>query len=223
MLDAWADPYLMRPPGRLLKAGDECAAELGSYQAGELTRPHRVVLVVIDLPGPKMGMRKLFPRHLFVVKNWRSAQRSGWDLVDHYRKRGTFEDRLGPFIAAFGNGLSAGSFAANEASLLPKLLAFNLAGMLRAELEDALGCGWDLRRVQQTVLKAGTRVVEHGRRVFVDLARAAGVLWERLLNRMQRWWSPRNIHAKRFRGRPPHPRHCVPPPRHADLSLVLRQ
>ena len=41
------------------------------------------------------------------------------------------------------------------------VLAFNLAGMLRAELEDESGSGWDLRRLQQTVLKAGARVAGH--------------------------------------------------------------
>jgi len=218
VLEAQAQPYLKRPPGRPLKEGDEFAVELGSYQAGEWTRPYRVVLVVIDLPDPKTGLRELFPHYFFLVTNWDSARRSAWDLVEHYRRRGTFEDRLGEFNAALGNGLSAGSFEANEASLLLKLLAFNLAGMLRGELEDASGCGWDLKRVQQTVLKAGARVVEHGRRVFVDVARAAGVLWDRLLDRVRRWWRDETWGRAR-----PRPRRWVPPPRHAHLCLVLRE
>jgi len=93
--------------------------------------------------------------------------------VEHYRKRGTFEDRYGEFNAVIGPGLPAGSFEANETALLLKLLAFNLAGMIRGELEDASGNGWDLRRVQQTVLKAGARMTEHSRRIFVDVAKAA--------------------------------------------------
>ena len=218
VLDAWAAPYLTRPAGRPLKEGDEFAVELGDYQAASWTRPYRVVLVVIDLPDPKTGLRELFPHYFFLVTNWQVEQRDGWALVEHYRKRGTFEDRLGEFNGAIGNGLSAGSFAANEASLLLKLLAFNLAGMLRGELEDASGCGWDLKRAQQTVLKAGARVVEHSRRVFVDVARAAGVLWDRLLDRMQRWWR-----ADAWGRRRPRPRRWVPPPRHAHLSLVLRE
>lgn len=218
VLDARAEPYLKRLPGRPLKEGDAFAVELGLYQAGEWTRPYRVVLVVIDLPDPQTGLRELFPHYFFLVTNWRVEQRSGWELVEHYRRRGTFEDRLGEFNGAIGNGLSAGSFEANEASLLLKLLAFNLAGMLRGELEDASGCGWDLKRVQQTVLKAGARVVEHGRRVFVDVARAAGVLWDRLLDRIQRWWR-----ADAWGRRGPRPRRWVPPPRHAHLSLVLRE
>jgi hypothetical protein len=229
VLDALAQPYLKRPPGRPLQEGDELAVELGSYQAGQWTRPYRVVLVVIDLPDPKSGLRELFPHYFFLVTNWSVAQRDGWALVEHYRRRGTFEDRLGEFNSAIGNGLSAGSFEANEASLLLKLLAFNLTGMLRGELEDASGCGWDLKRVQQTVLKAGARLVQHARRVLVDVARAAGVLWDRLLARLQRWWRP-SFSAAGPRGAPrtwgrspPRPRRWVPPPRHAHLNLVLRE
>jgi len=66
---------------------------------------------------------------------------------------------LGEFNGCVGNGLSAGAFEANETALLLKLLAFNLPGVVRGELEDASGNGWDLKRVQQTVLKTGARVV----------------------------------------------------------------
>ena len=104
------------------------------------------------------------------------------------------------------------------AALLLKLLAFNLAGILRGELEDASGCGWDLKRVQQTVLKAGARVVQHARRLIVDVARAAGVLWDRLLDRVRRWWCD-----ERWGRAAPRPQRWVPPPRHAHLFLVLRE
>jgi len=217
-LDKLAQPHLPRDPGRPTKDGDEFAIELGTYQCASWTRPYRLVLVVIDLPDPKTGLRDLFPHYFFLVTNWGLEQRSGWRLVEHYRNRGTFEDRLGEFNAVIGGGLSGESFTANEASLLLKLLAFNLAGMIRGELEDANYRGWDLRRVQQTVLKAGARIVQHGRRIFVDVAQAAGVLWRRLLERVQRWWRDEAW------GRvTPRPRPWVPPPSHAHLCLVLRQ
>ena len=127
-------------------------------------------------------------------------------------------DRLGGFMSAICAGLSAASFAANEASLLLKLLAFNLAGMLRGELEAASGCGWDLKRVQQTVLKAGARVVQHARRLIVDVARAAGGLWDGRLDRLRRWWRD-----ERWGRAGPRPRPWVPLPGHAHLSLVLRE
>lgn len=218
VLQKLAEPYLSRPPGRPMKDGDEFAVDLGSYRAESWTRAYRLVLVVVDLPDRKTGLRQLFPHYFFLITNWPPKRRGAWELLEHYRRRGTFEDRLGEFNGAIGNGLSAASFEANEASLLLKLLAFNLAGMIRGELEDSSGTGWDLKRVQQTVLKAGAHVTEHGRRLVVDVARAAGVLWARVLNRVSRWWRD-----ARWGRRCPRPRPWVPPPSHAHLSLVLRE
>ena len=217
-LEALAAPYLRRDPGRPTKEGDEFALDLGDYRAGSWTRPYRLVLVVVDLPDPKTGLRALFPHSFFLVTNWDRDQRTPWALVEHYRQRGTFEDRFGEFNAAIGGGLPAGSFEANEASLLLKLLAFNLAGMVRGELEDASGNGWDLKRVQQTVLRAGARVVQHGGRLIVDVAQAVGALWARFLARVQRWWRDPAWGCPGPRCRP-----WMAPPAHAHLSLVLRE
>ena len=218
VLDKLAEPYLNRSPGRPTKDGDEFAIDLGDYQAAGWTRPYRLVLVVVDLPDAKTGLRQLFPHYFFLITNWSRQQRGAWDLVAHYRRRGTFEDRLGEFNATIGNGLSAGSFAANEAALLLKLLAFNLAGMIRGELEWDTGNGWDLKRVQQTVLKAGARVTEHAQRVWVDVAKAAGRLWDRVIGRMKRWWRDESWGRAK-----PRPRPWVPPPAHAHQELVLRE
>ena len=223
-LDKLAEPYLSRQPGRPTKDGDEFAIDLGDYRAASWTRPYRLVLVITDLPDPKTGLRQLFPHYFFLLTNWSAERRSAWGLVEHYRKRGTFEDRYGEFNAVIGPGLPAGSFEANETALLLKLLAFNLTGMVRGELEDASGSGWDLRRVQQTVLKAGARMSEHSQRIFVDVAKAAGVLWGRLLERVRHWWRDetwgRDSHG-RARGR--RRRAWMPPPSHAHLCLVLRE
>jgi hypothetical protein len=218
VLDELARPYLKRRPGRPNSEGDEFAIELGQYQAESWTRPYRVVLVVVDLPDPQTGLRDLFPRWFFLVTNWPREQRGAWDLVTHYRERGTFEDRFGEFNACLGNGLSQKVFAANETSLLLKLLAFNLAGMLRGEMEDVSPNGWDLKRLQQTVLKAGARVVKHGGQLMVDVARAAGVLWDKLLKRMRRWWHDASWGCAR-----PRPRRWIAPPSHAHFWLVLRE
>jgi hypothetical protein len=160
----------------------------------------------------------------FLITNWPADRMSVWELLAHYRKRGTFEDRLGEFNACVGHGLSAGAFAANEADLLLKLPAFNLAGMIRGELEDATGNGWDLKRVQRTVLKTGAKVVKHSGRLLVDISRAAGTLWGYVLDRVARWWRDaawgRDLTGRR---RGPRPRRWVPPPSHAHLSLVLRE
>jgi hypothetical protein len=223
-LDRLAEPYLSRPPGRPTKEGDEFAIELGTYQAENWTRPYRLVLVVIDLPDPKTGLRQLFPHYFFLITNWPAERKGAWALLEHYRRRGTFEDRLGEFNACVGNGLSAAAFEANETALLLKLLAFNLAGVIRGELEDASPNGWDLKRVQRTVLKTGAKVARHSGRLLVDISRAAGVLWGRVLGRVARWWRDgrwgRDA-AGRHRG--PRPRRWVPPPSHAHLCLVLRE
>jgi hypothetical protein len=223
-LDRLAEPYLGRQPGRPTKEGDEFAVELGTYQAESWSRQYRLVLVIIDLPDPRTGLRELFPHYFFLITNWPTERMGAWALLAHYRKRGTFEDRLGEFNACVGNGLSAAAFEANEAGLLLKLLAFNLAGIVRGELEDASGNGWDLKRVQQTVLKTGAKVARHSGRLLVDISRAAGVLWGRVLARVARWWrdvSWGRDRAGRRRGPRPHP--WVPPPSHAHLSLVLRE
>ena len=224
VLDRLAQPHVSRSPGRPAKDGDEFVIELGTYQAKSWTRPYRLVLVVVDLPDPKTGLRQLFPHYFFLVTNWTVQQRGGWNLLGHYRDRGTFEDRLSEFNACVGHSLPADSFEANEATLLLKLLALNLAGMIRGELEDDSPTGWDLRRVQQTVLKVGARIVEHGERLIVDIAQAAGVLWGRLLQRIGRWWHDESWgRDETGRRRGPRPRPWVPPPSHAHLHLVLRQ
>jgi hypothetical protein len=231
-LDKRVEPLLYRPPGRPSQHGEQFALDVGTYQAARWTRPYRLVLVVTDLPDPKTGLRHLFPHHFFLITNWRPEQKSAWTLLEHYRGRGTFEDRLSEFNAVVGSGLPAESFQSNEAALRLKLLAFNLAEMVRGELEAAgAGTGWDLRRVQQTVLRAGARVVEHSRRLFLDVAQAAGALWGSLLDRVQLWWRDptwgRQAAGRRSstpgRQPGPRPRPWVPPPAHAHLHLVLRQ
>ena len=140
-------------------------------------------------------------------------------LLEHYRRRGTFEDRLGEFNAVIGPALSSPTFRENEATLLLALLAHNLAGMLRGEMELATPTsGWDLGRLVGTVLKAGATVRQKGRRLIVELAEGVGAAWKLLIERIQRWRLP-----SRWPTPPaPRPRPWVPPPAHAHVSLVLR-
>ncbi|MGA2500366.1 MAG: transposase, partial [Tepidisphaeraceae bacterium] len=78
--------------------------------------------------------------------------------------------------------------------------------------------GWDLSRLTESVLKAGGRVLEHGPRLFVDLAASAAPLWALLLARLERWRLP----VRWGQVPTPRPRPWVPPPAHAHRSLVLR-
>ncbi len=217
-LQELAAPHLRRPPGRPPKESPEVLVELGMYQAESWRHAQRVILVIIDRPD-KHGQRTLQPDHFFLVTSFSVEERPAQERLEHYRKRGTFEDRLGEFRQWIGPKLSSPEFAANEATLLLALLAFNLANMLRCELEHGGGACWDLGRFQKSVLKSGGRIIKKARRVIVDLAQAVVPLWERLLARLGRW---------RLSGRFPAPRRPVyrpfmPPPRHAFLTRVIRE
>lgn len=218
VLDRLAEPYLGRPPGRPPSGGYEDVIELGRHQAEGWRCSQRLILVVVDQPDPKTGQLNLMPRYFFLITNWPRSLRSGEEVLAHYRKRGTFEDRLGEFQEAIGPHLSSAEFVENETTMLLAMLAFNMASMLRIELEDELGGCWDLRRFQQSVLRAGGRVMKHARRLWLHVEQAVERFWSLLAKRIgqlrlaARWPSP---HGARWRG-------WLPPPDHAHLNLVLK-
>ena len=218
VLDRLAEPHVYRPPGRPPAGGYEDVIELGRHQAEGWKHAQRLILVVVDKPDPRTGQLNLLPRYFFLITNWPRTLRSGEEVLAHYRKRGTFEDRLGEFNAVIGPHLSSREFLENEVTMLLALLAFNMTSMLRNEFEDALGGCWDLHRFQQSVLRAGGRVVKHARRLWLHVEESVGSFWRVITKRIgqlrlaSRWSSP---HGARCRD-------WVPPPSHAHLSLVLR-
>ena len=214
VLDKLAEPHLRRLPGRPPKEGYEYVIELGWYQIESWRHAQRLLLVIVDKPDARTGQLQLLPDCFFLVTNWPEAQRSGQELLAHYRRRGTFEDRFGEFNGAIGPNLSSPAFAENEATFLLSLLAFNLGGILRSEMEAATDSGWDLGRVVGSVLKAGGKVVKSGRRLLLDVAAAVAPLWRGLLERIRHWHKPQ--------ARMPKPRSWVPAPAHAHLGVVLR-
>lgn len=213
-----AEPHIYRPPGRPPAGGYEKVVELGPHQAEGWKHAQRLILVVVDKPDPRTGQLDLLPRYFFLVANWPRTLRSGEQVLAHYRKRGTFEDRLGEFNAVIGPHLSSREFVENEVTMLLALLAFNMTTMLRNEFEDALGGCWDLHRFQQSVLRAGGRVVKHARRIWLNVEESVGSFWRVMAERIgqlrlaSRWRSP---HGARHRD-------WIPPPSHAHLLLVLR-
>lgn len=211
-------PYLRRSVGRPPSEGYETVVELGEYKANDWSHTQRLVLVVVDKPDPKTGLLDLMPYHFFLITNWSEEEKPAWELLAHYRQRGTFEDRIGELSQAVAANLSSPSFQENECILMLSMLAFNLVSVLRAELESSYDTGWDLSRLQTTVLKAGARVVTKGRRLMINVASAVLPLWNRLIRRIKKW---------DFHGLWPDPkgaRRCKwrPPPRHSHLSVVLR-
>lgn len=218
VLKRMAAPHLLRPSGRPPKEGYESIVELGSYQAEDWRHAQRVVLVVVDRPESS-GQLKLSPDHFFLVTTWKQDEKDAAELLDHYRRRGTFEDRIGEFNHAISPHLSLPSFAENEAMLLLALVAFDLLTILRGEMESTSTNGWDLGRFQRTALKAGARMVKGGRRIFFDVAAAVAPFWARLWRRIRRWRWPKRWNIPQQ----PKCREYMPPPDHAHLSLVLRE
>ncbi len=185
-LDAMALPYLTRPAGRPPAEGYQRVIEMGSYQAPDWRHSFRLVLVIVDAPDPVTGCLQLFPNHFFLITSWEENAMLAEALLEHYRGRGTFEDRFSELNRALNLHLSCHAFDRNESTLLLHLLAFNLANVLRAELERATGSGWDLGRFQDTVLNAAARLVHAGRQLRFYLASAAAAVWQILLGALDR-------------------------------------
>ncbi|WP_372716433.1 hypothetical protein [Novipirellula sp.] len=63
--------------------------------------------MVIDRPDAATGQLNLLPSWFFMSTNWSGESRSADRQIAHYRKRGTFEDRLGEFKESIGIHLSS--------------------------------------------------------------------------------------------------------------------
>lgn len=219
VLERMASPHLLRPVGRPPKEGYEKTVELGDYQAADWRHAQRVILVVVDKPDPKTGQLEFLPRHFFLVTSWGRRKRSPGELLEHYRRRGTFEDRLGELSQSISPRLSSPRFVENEVHFLLSLFAHNLLSILRGELESEPLTGWDAGRLQRTVLKAAVRITRGGRRLIVDVALSAVGLWNRLIERMKRWRPISEAVPTQARKR----RKWVPPPSHAFLTPVFKR
>ena len=218
VLERLAAPHLKRPPGRPPKEGYQTILELGPYQAETWKHPQRLVLVIVDRPDSQTGQLQLFPDHFFLIVGWKPEQLSALQALEHYRARGTFEDRLGEFQQAIGPRLSHDDFDENETLLRLSLLAFNMASMLRNEYEASGSC-MDLARFQRDVLKAGARLVKHSRQLIVYVARVIRPLWKRFIGRIEAWRLPDRFPTPRG----PRVRKWRSPPAHAFLAEVRRE
>ena len=217
-LHALAEPHLKRPPGRPPKDGYRRVIELGRYQADNWKHSQRLILVIVDAPDSQ-GLLFEMPHYFFLITNHPRSTRSGWNILKHYRQRGTFEDRLSEFNTVLGPHLSQDDCWKNDVSLVMALLAFNLSSFLRLELEAARQGSWDLVRFRDCVLKAGGRIVKHGNRLVVKLAKAVSTFWSTLSARVARWRLPTTFPTRKG----PQPRSWMPPPAHAHSELVFRE
>jgi len=223
VLDRLAEPHRIRPAHRPPKEGYFKAIELAGYLNPKWKKQYRVTLIVVDEPCVD-GRLDFGPRYFFLVTNLHTESFDAAALLELYRRRGTFEDRIGEWNGLRVN-LSQDTFRKNEATLLLSLLAFNLAEALRGEMESARDPrddppaategGWDMERFRRVVLRAGARVVKGGRRLWFDLASGVAPLWRALLKRIERLRPSREARRPARRG-------YVPPPKHAFLSMTYR-
>jgi len=223
ILQDLARPFPVRPNGRPPKGGYEDAIEFTQYMNQRWDKPYRVILVVSD--KPVRGLLTLQPDYFFLRANWTKDSRSPQECLDHYRQRGTFEDRIGEW-KGMGVNLSLDTFDKNEATLLLSFLAYNLNEILRSETESAIDprpnppyapedSGWDMGRLRDVVLKAGSVLARGGRRLWFDLADGVAPFWQALLDRIKRWNPIPRKSAPRRIG-------FIPPVPHAFMSLNLR-
>lgn len=197
VLKRLAGPYLKRPAGRPPFEPRVWTHDL-EYRVtsgkNPWSRDRRVVLVVLEKPG------ELFLDYFFLVTNWTAAERTGLEILEWYRQRGTLEGYLGEFKSVLQPALSSSprpkthvggkqpkswqvprdAEAANEATFLLFLLAYSLLNAARRVMNRSSGDEgpWSLDRLRKNLLKVAARVTRHSRYAFFQINAAAGLLWE---------------------------------------------
>ena len=198
VLERLAARYLRRPPGRPPSQPRVWTHEL-SYRVtsgkNPWSRDRRIVLVVLEKPG------ELFLDHFFLVTNWTAQERSGEQVLAFYRQRGTMEGYLGELKSVLQPALSStnrpkshiggkplkswyvprDAEAANEATFLLYLLAYNLLNAARRVANQSLPSEgrWSLDRARTWLLRVAARVTLHSRYVTFQVNDASHALWER--------------------------------------------
>ena len=197
VLGRLAAPYLKRPPGR--PPGPRGWTHELDYRVtsgdNPWSRSRRVVLVVLEKPG------ELFLEHFFLVTNWTAAERTGLEILEWYRQRGTMEGYLGEFKSVLQPALSSAprpkahfkgkqpkswrvprnAEAANKATFFLFLLSYSLLNAARRVMNrgGTRNKGpWSLDRLRTDLLKVAARVTRHSRYAVFQINEAAGRLWE---------------------------------------------
>ena len=200
VLNRMAEPYLVRPVGRPPKEPRTWFREM-SYQAESWSRSRRVALVVMERQG------ELFLHHFWLITNWSREEMPAEELLGLYRERGTAEGYYGELKSVLDPALSSSprqkshyrgevpqkrtapgdAFAQNEVILLLNALAYNVAHAARVLMETASGEGWSLIRLRERVLRVAARVLVHGRRATLVIAKASAALWHGLWSQLITW------------------------------------
>lgn len=136
-----------------------------TYQAGNWTKPRRVVAKVEWHPG------ELYPRVGFIVTN---MTRVAENVVAFYNKRGTCEQWIkeGKGVIKWTR-LSCPSFAANAVRLQLHALAYNLGNFLRTLATPEPIKDWSRTTLKEKLIKIGAKIVRYGRYVAFQMAEVA--------------------------------------------------
>lgn len=206
VLKRLAKPYLKRPVGRPPSESRVWTHEL-EYRVttgdNPWSRDRRVILVVLEKPG------ELFLDSFFLVTNWTVAERSGEWVLEFYRERGTMEGYIGELKNVLQPALSSAprpkshingkplksrcpsrdGEAANEATFLLNLLAYNLLNTARRVMNSSAPrqSGWSLDRLRTTLLSVPARITRHSRYVAFQINEATKQVWRVFLRALDRF------------------------------------
>jgi hypothetical protein len=146
------------------------------YQAESWTRARRAVAKV------EFHLGELFPRVGFIVTNLETDSRA---VVRFYNKRGTAEQWIKEGKQAVKmTRLSCHRFRPNEVRLWLSVIAYNLGNLWRRLVLPLRAGNWSLTSLQQRLVKAAGRLIEHARYYWLLLAE--GHLTRRLFGAMVR-------------------------------------
>lgn len=186
------EPILARVAKQRLALGEERLFDV-SCRLRKWSRTRRVVLVV-----RRHESAPLYLDWYLIVTNMDPSKYPAEWVLDYYRKRGRMEDQIGELKSALQPHLSCTTrprsssarkdsrraraegevMAANEATMLHFMLAYNLVAMLRYLVGDALpgtrGEVARIRRIQDLVLRIAGRLTRQGRRSIVLIPPEAG-------------------------------------------------
>lgn len=192
-LDAAAEPFVKQFKA---KPCGQAFHEL-EYGAQAWTKTRRLVLVIIEIPG------KEDPNYFFLLTHWSLAERSGEQVLEHYRERGSAEGLIGEFKSRLTPALSSTNRSkstykgepvekhgtprdaeqANAVTFMLFVIAYNLLNIARQvssqpEVDEG-NSRWSIGRLQERVLGIAARLIFTGRRIIVQISEVFRDHWIR--------------------------------------------
>jgi hypothetical protein len=193
-LNQRAEAFLAEERGERTDTPREWVYEF-DYKSKRWPRTRRILLVVQE------NDQDLFLHHYFLVTNRRGM--SPHEVLEHYRKRGTMEARLGDLKSSFEPRISCTTqrstpteasweeaFAANAGTFQLQLLAHGLLHTLRRLTGCRLSADGlsspSLRRVRRRAIQTAGRLCRSGRQLTLVVAKSVAWIWQLIGERLDR-------------------------------------